>query len=274
MVDDEHDRARRQAEARRAAHLPGCGARRRQDVRDARRGAPPAASAAPTSSPRSWRPMAARRPPICSTASRSSRRATSSTAASVSPNSTSRRCCTAAAGGAGRRTRPHQHPGQQEPEALAGRRGAARRRHHGDLDGQRPAPGKPQRRRHPDHRHRAAGEGPRRGRAGGRPDRTGRHHPGSVAAQARPWQRVCARARRRRAVQLLPPGQPDRAARTGAAVAGRPGRRGAGASTAKRTRSPTRGKPASASSSRSPAGRSRKRWCAAHPASRRNPAPS
>ena len=33
-----------------------------------------------------------------------------------------------APGGAGRRTRPHQHPGQQEPQALAGRRGAARRR--------------------------------------------------------------------------------------------------------------------------------------------------
>ena len=110
----------------------------------------------------------------------------------------------AAAGRAGRRARPHQHPGQQEPEALAGRRGTARRRHHGDLDGQRAAPGKPERRRHPDHRHRAAGEGPRRDRAGGRPDRIGRHHAGSVAAQARPRQRVRAGARRRGAVQLLP----------------------------------------------------------------------
>ena len=56
---------------------------------------------------------------------------------------------TAAAGGARRRARPHQHPGQQEPQTLAGRRGAARRRHHGHLDGERPAPGKPQRRRRP-----------------------------------------------------------------------------------------------------------------------------
>ena len=62
------------------------------------------------------------------------------------------------AGGAGRRAGPHQHPGQQEPQALAGRRGAARRRHHRDLHGQRPAPGEPQRRRRPDHRHRTAGD--------------------------------------------------------------------------------------------------------------------
>ena len=34
----------------------------------------------------------------------------------------------AAAGRARRRTGAHQHPGQQEPQALAGRRGTARRR--------------------------------------------------------------------------------------------------------------------------------------------------
>ncbi len=100
--------------------------------------------------------------------------------------------------------------------------------HHRHLHGQRPAPGEPQRRRHPDHRHRAAGEGARRGRPRRRPDRAGRHHAGSVAAQACPRQRLRTRARRRRAVELLPARKPHGAARIGAAVAGRPGRRGAG----------------------------------------------
>ena len=68
------------------------------------------------------------------------------------------------AGGAGRRARTHQHAGQQEPETLAGRRGTARRRHHGDLHGQHPAPGEPQRRRRADHRHRATGDRARRRR--------------------------------------------------------------------------------------------------------------
>ena len=62
-----------------------------------------------------------------------------------------------------------------------------------------------------------------------RPGRAGRHHAGSVAPQACPRQRVCAGEGRRGTDQLLPPRQPDRAARAGAAVAGRPGRRRAGA---------------------------------------------
>ena len=202
-------------------------------------------------------------------------RATSSTAARASPNSTSRPCCARQpAGGAGRRARPHQHPGQQEPETLAGRRGAARRRHHRDLDGQRPAPGKPQRRRHPDHRHRAAGEGARRGRARRRPDRAGRHHTGSVAAQAGPRQRLRTRAHRRGAVQLLPPGQPDRAARTGAAVAGRPGRRRAGEVPRRQQDHRHLGGARTRRRRRHRRRRSRKRWCAGHPGSRRSPAPS
>ena len=164
-VDESGERsARRQAEARRTAHLLGCGTRRRQDVRDARRGAPPARArhrrgrrgrgdARPQEDRRSagrhrGRGAALHRVP-------GKRFAELDVEAVLA----------AAAGGAGRRTRPHQHPGQQEPEALAGRRGVARRRHHGDLDGQRAAPGEPQRRRHPDHRHRAAGEGARRRRA-------------------------------------------------------------------------------------------------------------
>ncbi len=109
---------------------------------------------------------------------------------------------------------------------MAGRRRDPRRRHHRDLDGQRPTPGEPQRRRHPDHRHRAAGEGARRDRPRRRPDRTGRHHTGGVAAQAVSRQRVRPRACRCRTVQLLQAGKPHRPARNGAAVAGRPGRRG------------------------------------------------
>ena len=179
-----------------------------------------------------------------------------------------------ASGGAGRRARPHQHPGQQEPQTLAGRRGAARRRDHRDHDGQRPASGEPQRRRRPDHRYRAAGEGSRRDRPRGRPDRACRHHAGSVAAQARPRQRLCTRAGRRGAVQLLPPRQPDRTARARAAVAGRPGRRGPGEVPRREQDHRTPGRPASASSSPSPADRNRKRWCAEHLASRRSPAPN
>ncbi len=68
------------------------------------------------------------------------------------------RAGTPSAGGPGRRTRPHQYAGQQEPKAVAGRRGTARRRDHRDLHGQHPAPGKPQRRRRPDHRHRTEGD--------------------------------------------------------------------------------------------------------------------
>ena len=56
-------------------------------------------------------------------------------------------------------------PGSRQREALAGRRGAARRRHRRDLDRQHPAPRVGQRRRRADHRHQAARDDPRRGRA-------------------------------------------------------------------------------------------------------------
>lgn len=129
---------------------------------------------------------------------------------------------TSSSGGAGGRTRPHQHTWQQEPQALAGRSGNPRRRHHGDLDGQHPALGGPKRCRGANHRHRAEGEDPRRDRPRGRSGRAGRHHTGSVAAQACSRQRLCSRTGRCRAVQLLPHGQSDRAARDRVAVAGRP----------------------------------------------------
>ena len=138
------------------------------------------------------------------------------------------RAGTASAGGAGRRTRPHQYAGQQEPKALAGRRGAARRRHHGDLHGQHPAPGKPQRRRRPDHRHRTEGDDAGFDRARGCAGRAHRHHAGGAAPQAIPRQRLRFGTNRCGAVQLLPPRKPHRTKGIGAAVAGRPGGYGAG----------------------------------------------
>ena len=53
-------------------------------------------------------------------------------------------------------------PGLAQREALAGRRGAARRRHRRDLDRQHPAPRVAERRRRADHRGRAARDDPRR----------------------------------------------------------------------------------------------------------------
>ena len=260
----------------RAAHLPRRRSRRRQDVRDARRGAPPAANAAPTWWPRCVETHGRKQtaelldgieiiPP----------RYIDYRGSQFTETGRRRRAGPRARGGAGRRAGPHQHPRQQEPQALAGRRGAARRRHHRDHDGQRPAPGEPQRRRRADHRHRAAGDGARRGRPRA-PTRSSwstspRRRCGAgwpTATSTQPEQVDAALS------QLLPARQPDRAARARAAVAGRPGRRRAGRSTAPSTRSPTPGRPASASSSPSPAARSRRRWCAGRPASRRSPAPN
>ena len=162
-------------------------------------------------------------------ASRSFRRSTSTTAEASSPNSTSRRCWRGSPQVVLVDELAHTNtPGSKNPKRWQDVEELLDAGHHGDLDGQRPAPGKPQRRRRPDHRHRAAGEGARRGRPRRRPDRAGRHHAGSVAAQACPRQCLRTRTHRRRAVQLLPPRQPDRAARARAAVAGRPGRRRAG----------------------------------------------
>ena len=68
---------------------------------------------------------------------------------------------------------------------------------------------------------------------------------------------------RRRAVELLPARQPDRAARARAALARRRGRQRAAAATAPSTASTAPGRRASASSSRSPAARRARRCCAA-----------
>ena len=79
-----------------------------------------------------------------------------------------------------------------------------------------------------DHRHRAAGDGARRGGPRRRPGRARRYHPGGAAAQAFSRQRLRRRQGRRRAVATTSAGEPHRAAGIGAAVAGRPGRRRAG----------------------------------------------
>ena len=132
-------------------------------------------SAAPTSSSASSRPTAARRPSRCSATSRSSPAQAGVPRRRVRGDGRRRGARPPPAGRAGRRARAHQHPGLAQREALAGRRGAARRRHRRDLDGQHPAPRVAQRRGREDHRRAAAGDGPRRRRAGGRPGRAGRH---------------------------------------------------------------------------------------------------
>ncbi len=53
-------------------------------------------------------------------------RSSSTTAAGSSPNSTSTRCCGAHRRSSSSTSCAHQHPGQQECQAVAGRRGAAR----------------------------------------------------------------------------------------------------------------------------------------------------
>ena len=88
-----------------------------------------------------------------------------------------RRARPQARGGARRRARPHQRARLAARQALAGRRGAARRGHRRDLHGERPAPGVAQRRRRADHRRAAAGDRARRGRPPRRAAGAGRHHP-------------------------------------------------------------------------------------------------
>ena len=86
-------------------------------------------------------------------------------------------------------------PGLAAREALAGRRGAARRGHRRDHHGQHPAPRVGQRRRREDHRRAAAGDRAGRGGPGGGPDRARRHDRRGAAPPAGPRQRL--RRRRR-----------------------------------------------------------------------------
>ena len=117
-------------------------------------------------------------------------------------------------------------PGSPQRQALAGHRGAARRRHHRALHGEHPAPGVAQRRRRADHRRRRSAR-PCRTRWSARADQVELVDMTPEALRRRmahgniyqPGQG------RRRAGQLLPGRQPHRPARAGPALAGRQGRR-------------------------------------------------
>ena len=109
------------------------------------------------------------------------------------------------------------------------------------------------------------------GRAGGGSGRTGRHDAGGAAPPDGARQHLRAGEGRRGPRQLLPHRQPDRAARARPALARRLGRRGIAALPRSSTASRGRGKPASGSSSRSPAARRARRCCAAARASPRGP---
>ncbi len=127
----------------------------------------------------------------------------------------------------GRRAGPYQRARVQARQAVAGRRGAARGRHQRHLQPQPAASRIAQRRRGPHHGRRAAGDGPGPLRPLRRPDRAGRHGPGSASPADGPRQHLPARAHRHGPRQLLPDREPHRPSRAGAPVGGRPGGRGA-----------------------------------------------
>ena len=125
----------------------------------------------------------------------------------------------------GGRTRPHQHPGLSQRQALAGRGGAVGGGGRRGLDREHPASGVARRRSRVDHRRAPAGDRARRVRPAGRPDRACRHvAPGAAAADGA-RQRLPAGQGRRGSLQLLPARQPHRPARARPAVGGRPRRR-------------------------------------------------
>ena len=151
----------------------------------------------------------------------------------------------------GRRAGPHQRARLPQRQALAGHRGAARRRHHRAHHGQHPAPGVAQRRR--------------RSRSPASPQRE--TVPDEVVRRAEQVELVdmTPEALRRRMAhgniyrpdkvdaalrQLLPGRQPHRPARAGPAVAGRQGRRPARPVPRRPRHRPTPGRPANGSSSR------------------------
>ena len=137
---------------------------------------------------------------------------------------------------AGRRARAHQRARLAQREALAGRRGAARRRHRRAVHRQRAAPREPQRRGRADHRRRRSTR-PCRTRSCAAPTRSSSSTspPEALRRRLAHGNVYPARTHRRRAGQLLPRRQPDRAARAGAAVGRRPGRRRACSATAPST---------------------------------------
>ena len=155
----------------------------------------------------------------------------------------------------GRRARAHQRAGLAPRQAVAGRRGPARRRHRRHHDGQHPAPRVGQRRGREDHRRPAARDGPRRRGAGGRPDRA------RATCPARRCGATGARQRLRRRRRSTPRWATTSASATSPRCAssrccGRPTRSTTRwRPTATSTRSPAPGRRASGSSSRSRADR-------------------
>ena len=131
----------------------------------------------------------------------------------------SRRRARAQAGAAaGRRARAHQRARLAPSEALAGRRGAARRRHRRLHDGQRPAPREPERRRRRHHRRaRARDACPTASSIAPTRSCWSTCRPTSCCSGCRRARSTCPSRPSARAQQLLPQGQPDRAARARAA---------------------------------------------------------
>ena len=146
-------------------------------------------------------------------------------------------------------------PGSPQRQALAGRRGAARRRHRRALHGQHPAPGVAQRRRRADHRRAAAGDRARRGGPPRRPDRAGRHDPRGAAPPDGARQHLPARQGRRRARQLLPASATSPRCASWPCCGWPTRSTSSSTATAPSTASTPPGRPASGSSSRSPAAR-------------------
>ena len=126
---------------------------------------------------------------------------------------------------AGRRTRAHQRAGQPPSEALSRRRGAAVPRHRRLYRGQHPAHRKPQRCGRADHACAGARDRAGQGVRPRRRHRTDRPHARRPDPAAEGGQGLCPQAGRARAGALFLAGQPDRAARTGAAAHRRAGRR-------------------------------------------------
>ncbi len=118
----------------------------------------------------------------------------------------------------GRRAGALQRAGLAPPQALAGRRGAARRRHRRLDDAERPAPREPERRGRPHHRRRACA---RRcpTACSTRPTRWcwSTCRPTTCCSACRRARSTCRSRPSARCAELLPQGQPDRAARAGAA---------------------------------------------------------
>ena len=124
----------------------------------------------------------------------------------------------------GGRTGPFERVRLAPSEALAGRRGTARRRHRRIYHRERAAPGKPERRRRRHYRHPRRRDGARYGVRRRRRGRAGRYSRRRTAGPAQERQGVPGAAGRTRVEEFFPQGQPDRPARTGLAPHRRPHR--------------------------------------------------